>query len=38
MNGTLEARDAKTGDLLWDFRVEKSKRNNSWVLTGESKV
>jgi len=37
MNGTLEARDAKTGDLLWDFRVEKSKRNNSWVLTGDRK-
>ena len=22
LNGTLEARDAKTGDLLWDFQVE----------------
>ena len=34
LNGTLEARDGKTGDLLWDFRVEKSKQNNGWVLTG----
>jgi outer membrane protein assembly factor BamB len=37
LNGTLEARDAKTGDLLWDFRVEKSERNNGWVLTGDRK-
>jgi outer membrane protein assembly factor BamB len=22
LNGTLEARDAKTGELLWDFQVE----------------
>jgi outer membrane protein assembly factor BamB len=36
-NGTLEARDLKTGDLLWDFRVEKSKQNNGWVLTGDRK-
>lgn len=25
--GTLEGRDAKTGDLLWDFQVEKPKQN-----------
>ena len=37
LNGTLEARDAKTGDLLWDFQVEKSKQNNGWVLTGHRK-
>lgn len=37
LNGTLEARDAKTGDLLWDFQVEKSKQNNGWVLTGDRK-
>ena len=37
LNGTLEARDAKSGDLLWDFQVEKSKRNNGWVLTGDRK-
>jgi outer membrane protein assembly factor BamB len=37
LNGTLEARDAKTGDLLWDFQVEKSKQNNDWVLTGDRK-
>jgi len=37
LNGTLEARDSKTGDLLWDFKVEKSKQNNNWVLTSERK-
>jgi outer membrane protein assembly factor BamB len=37
LNGTLEARDAKTGDLLWDFKVEKSKQNNGWVLTSDRK-
>src|SRR5438874_8855791 len=37
LNGTLETRVAKTGDLLWDFQVEKSKQNNGWVLTGDRK-
>jgi outer membrane protein assembly factor BamB len=37
LNGTLEARDLKTGDLLWDFKVEKSKQNDGWVLTGDRK-
>src|SRR4030095_2749899 len=37
LNGTLEARDRKTGELLWDFQVEKSKQNKGWVLTAERK-
>ena len=37
LNGTLEARDTKTGDLLWDFQVEKSKQNKGWVLTADRK-
>jgi len=37
LNGTLEARDTKTGDLLWDFQVEKSKKNKGWVLTSDGK-
>ena len=37
LNGTLEARDAKTGELLWDFQVEKSKQNKGWVLTANRK-
>ncbi|HKS04086.1 MAG TPA: PQQ-binding-like beta-propeller repeat protein [Chthoniobacterales bacterium] len=37
LNGTLEARDLKTGNLLWDFKVEKSKQNEGWVLTSDRK-
>ena len=37
LNGTLEARDAKTGDLLWDYEVEKSKQNKGWILTADRK-
>ena len=37
VNGTLEARDVKTGDLLWDYEVEKSKENKGWVLTADRK-
>ena len=37
LNGTLEARDVKTGELLWDYQVEKSKENKGWVLTNERK-
>jgi outer membrane protein assembly factor BamB len=35
LNGTLEARDLNTGELLWDYQVEKSKQNNGWVLTSD---
>ena len=35
LNGTLEARDAKTGELLWDFQVGTSKQNKRWVLTAD---
>jgi outer membrane protein assembly factor BamB len=37
LNGTLEARAAKTGELLWDFQVDTSKQNKGWVLTAERK-
>jgi outer membrane protein assembly factor BamB len=37
LNGTLEARDINTGDLLWDYQVEKSKENKGWVLTSDRK-
>jgi outer membrane protein assembly factor BamB len=37
LNGTLEARDTKSGELLWDFQVDASKQNNGWVLTAERK-
>jgi outer membrane protein assembly factor BamB len=35
LNGTLEARDLESGDLLWEFQTEASKRNLGWVLTAD---
>jgi outer membrane protein assembly factor BamB len=35
LNGTLEARDLDTGDLLWAFETEASKRNLGWPLTAD---
>jgi len=37
LNGTLEARDVKTGDLLWSFRTDASKANKGWVLTADGR-
>jgi outer membrane protein assembly factor BamB len=37
LNGTLEARDANTGELLWEYQTETSKQNKGWVLTSERK-
>ena len=37
LNGTLEARDINSGELLWDYQVEKSKQNNGWILTSDRK-
>jgi eukaryotic-like serine/threonine-protein kinase len=37
LNGTLEARDLDSGNLLWEFRTDASIRNNGWVLTGDRK-
>jgi outer membrane protein assembly factor BamB len=34
-NGTFEARDVNSGELLWSFQTETSKRNAGWVLTSE---
>ena len=33
LNGTLQARDLKTGEVLWNFETETSKENTGWVLT-----
>lgn len=35
MNGTVEARDRNSGELLWEFQTELSKQNKGWVLTSE---
>jgi outer membrane protein assembly factor BamB len=37
LNGSLEARDIKTGELLWEFQTETSKQNKGWVLTADRK-
>jgi outer membrane protein assembly factor BamB len=37
LNGILEARDLKSGDLLWEFQTEASKQNKGWVLSAERK-
>jgi len=37
LNGTLEARELGSGDLLWEFRTEASRRNDGWILTAERK-
>jgi len=35
LNGTLEARDFASGELLWEFQTEASRQNKGWVLTSE---
>jgi eukaryotic-like serine/threonine-protein kinase len=35
LNGTVEARDLATGELLWYFQTEASRQNKAWVLTSE---
>jgi eukaryotic-like serine/threonine-protein kinase len=37
LNGTLEARDANTGEVLWEYQTDISKKNKGWVLTSERK-
>ena len=37
LNGTLEARDVNTGEVLWEFQTDASKQNNGWVLTVDRK-
>ena len=32
-NGSLEARDRTSGELLWEFQTEAAKQNAAWVLT-----
>lgn len=35
LNGTLQARDRQSGELLWSFETETSKKNVGWVLTSD---
>ena len=34
-NGTLEARDFNSGNLLWEFQTDASKQDLGWVLTAD---
>jgi outer membrane protein assembly factor BamB len=38
LNGSVEARDIKTGALLWIFWTETAKQNKSWVLTADGRL
>lgn len=35
LNGSLEARDLASGNLLWTFETDAAKRNAGWALTAE---
>jgi outer membrane protein assembly factor BamB len=37
MNGRLQARDLASGELLWEFQTEASRKNQGWVLTSDGK-
>jgi outer membrane protein assembly factor BamB len=38
LNGSLDARDVNTGQLLWKFETEITKQNPGWTLTAEKKL
>jgi outer membrane protein assembly factor BamB len=35
LNGTLQARDFTSGEVLWSFETEAAKRNDGWILTAD---
>ncbi len=37
LNGTLEARDLQSGELVWDYQTDASRRNAGWALTADRK-
>jgi eukaryotic-like serine/threonine-protein kinase len=37
LNGTLEARDLDSGNLLWAYETDAAKRNVGWALTADRK-
>jgi len=37
LNGTLQARDVSSGEVLWEFQTDASKQNKGWVLTADRK-
>jgi outer membrane protein assembly factor BamB len=37
LNGTLEARDLRGGEVLWKFETDASKQNAGWALTSDGR-
>lgn len=37
LNGTLVAREVKTGNVVWEYQTEASKENKGWILTADRK-
>lgn len=37
LNGTLVAREVKTGNFFWEYQTETSKANKGWLLTADRK-
>jgi len=37
LNGSLQARDFDSGELLWEFRTEAARANRGWVLTADGR-
>lgn len=35
LNGTLEARDRSSGELLWEYQTDAARANRGWALTSE---
>ena len=38
LNGIFEARDLESGEKLWEYQVETSRRNGDWVLTADKRL
>ena len=36
LNGILQARDVKSGELLWEFRTDRSRENPAWALNADA--
>ncbi|MBI3367178.1 MAG: PQQ-binding-like beta-propeller repeat protein [Burkholderiales bacterium] len=38
LNGTLQARDKRSGELLWQFQTEAARTNAGWALTADGRI
>ena len=38
LNGTLQARDLRSGELLWQYETDAAKDNKGWILTADRKL